>query len=183
MDRDVELLRSISGGDRQAFARFYDQYGKVLFSLAHRILNDQSEAEDVLREVFAQIWDQAADWHPGLGKPFSWAVALTRNKAVDYLHAYQNRAKLLGQVASDLLVRAPGLPTANDAVRSRQSVELIATAISELPADQRKAIEITFFTGLAQPELAETLHEPPAAIPARLRGGLMKLRERTEGFV
>jgi len=183
MDRDVELLRSISGGDRPAFSRFYDQYGGVLFSLAFRILNDQQEAEDVLREVFGQIRDQAAAYHPGLGQPFSWAVTLTRNKAVDYLHAYQNRAKLSEQVAGEMLVRIPGSPTANDSVRSRQSAELITTALAELPADQRQAIEITFFSGLAQPELAETLQASSAVIPARIRSGLRTLRERLEGFV
>ena len=183
MDRDVELLRSISGGDRQAFARFYDQYGKLLYSLAFRILADQQEAGDVLREVLGQIREQAGAWHPGLGKPFSWAVTLTRNKAVDYLHAFQNRAKLHEQAASPMLVRLPGSPTANDAVRSQLGAERIVTAIAELPEDQRRAIEATFFSGPTEPELAETLQAPPAAIYAGLRSGLAKLRERLEGFV
>ncbi len=183
VDKDVELLRSISEGDRQAFSQLYDQYGKLLFSLAYRILNDQQESEDVLRDVFSQIREHAGEWRPGLGRPFTWIVTLTRNKAVDYLHAYQNRTKLHEQVTREMLVRAPGSPTANDAVRSRQGVEAIAAAIAELSEDQRKAIEITFFSGLSQQELAETLKESPASIGARISTGLGKLRERLEGVV
>ena len=182
-DKDVELLRSISGGDRMALSRFYDQYAPLLFSLAFRILNDQQEAEDVLREVFVQIWDKAGAWHPGLGRPLSWAVALTRNKAVDYLHAYQNRSKLMEQVAGEMVVRAAGSPTANDSVRSRQCAGLISATVAELPEEQRKAIEITFFSGLSQQEISETLKEPSDVITGQICTGLLTLRERLEGRI
>jgi RNA polymerase sigma-70 factor (ECF subfamily) len=182
-DKDVELLRAIGGGDRTALSRFYDQYAPLLFSLAFRILNDQQEAEDVLREVFVQIWDQARTWHPGQGRPLSWAVALTRNKAVDYLHAYQHRGKLLEQVAAEMVVRAPGSPTANDSLRSRQCAELISTAVAELPEDQRKAIEVTFFSGLTGAEISETLKAPSDTVTAQICSGLLTLRERLEGRI
>ena len=183
MDQDVELLRHISEGDRHSFSRFYDQYCKLLFAIAFRILNDQKEAEDVLQEVFLQIWDKAGTYNPVLGKPISWAVTLTRNKAIDYIRAHQRRSKLLEHAANEMLVCAPGSATANESVHGREHEELISSAVAELPAEQRKAIEMAFFTGLTQNEISELLKEPLGTIKARIRRGMLKLRERLEGFV
>ena len=183
MDNDVDLLRRMGEGDRQAFSRFYDQYAKLLFSLAFRILNEQQEAEDVLQDVFVQIWNQARAYHPRWGKPGGWALGLTRNKAVDYLRAYQHDDKLREQAAAEMLIRSATAPTANASVRGTGSVESISAAVAELPEDQRRAIELAFFTGLTQRELAETLNEPAGIINARIRSGLLKLRRRLEGVV
>ena len=183
LDKDIELLRCISEGDRYAFSCFYDNYSRLLFSIAFRILNDQKEAEDVLQEVFLQIWDKAGSYKPELGKPSSWAVTLTRNKAIDYIRAGQRRSRLLELASTELLVRQPGAAAANESVRSRDGTELITSAVSELPEDQRRAIEMAFFTGLTQHEISETLQEPLGTIKARIRRGMMKLRGRLEGFV
>jgi len=179
---DIELMRGISQGDRWAFACFYDQYSKLLFAVAFRILNDQKEAEDVLQEVFLQIWDKAGTYNPALGKPISWAVTLTRNKAIDYIRAHQRRTKLLEHAATDLLANAPG-GTANEAVHGRPNEELINSAVAELPAEQRRAIELAFFNGFTQHEISETLKEPLGTIKARIRRGMLRLRERLEGVV
>ena len=177
------MLRHISEGDRHSFSRFYDQYCKLLFAIAFRILNDQKEAEDVLQEVFLQIWDKAGTYNPVLGKPISWAVTLTRNKAIDYIRAHQRRSKLLEHAANEMLVCAPGSATANESVHGREHEELISSAVAELPAEQRKAIEMAFFTGLTQNEISELLKEPLGTIKARIRRGMLILRERLEGFV
>lgn len=183
LDKDIELLRCISEGDRYAFSCFYDNYSRLLFAIAFRILNDQKEAEDVLQEVFLQIWDKAGSYKPELGKPSSWAVTLTRNKAIDYIRAGQRRSRLLELASTEMLVRQPGAAAANESVRGRDGTELITSAVSELPADQRRAIELAFFTGLTQHEISETLQEPLGTIKARIRRGMMKLRGRLEGFV
>jgi len=182
-DPDVELLRGISAGDRHAFARFYEQYCKLLFSIAYRILNDQKEAEDVLQEVFLQIWDKAGSYNPVLGRPGSWAVTLTRNKAIDYIRAHERRSRLLENASTEMLVSTPGSPTAHESVHGRGDAELISSAVAELPADQRKAIEMAFFSGLTQHEISETLKEPLGTIKARIRRGMLKLRDRLEGVV
>jgi len=181
MYNDVDLLRRIGEGDRQAFSRFYDQYAGLLFSVAFRIINEQQEAEDVLQEVFGQIWHQARTYHPRRGRPSGWALTLTRNKATDYLRAYQQGAKLQEQASAEMVVRSAAAPTANALVRSRSSTELIAAAVAELPQDQRKAMELAFFTGLTLHEISAVLHEPVGAVSARIRGGLLKLRTRLEG--
>jgi len=181
-NQDVELMRGISQGDRWAFACFYDQYCKLLFAVAFRILNDQKESEDVLQEVFLQIWDKAGSYNPALGKPISWAVTLTRNKAIDYIRAHQRRTKLMEHAATEMLANAPGA-TANEAVHGRQNEELINSAVADLPVEQRTAIEMAFFCGFTQNEISETLKEPLGTIKARIRRGMLKLRERLEGVV
>ena len=180
---EVELLRSISEGDRHAFSRFYDQYARLLFSIAFRILNDQKEAEDVLQEVFLQIWDKAGSYNPLLGKPGSWAVTLTRNKAIDYIRAHQRRSKLVEHAATEIAANPATFAPANDSVHRPDHAELISSAVAELPADQRKAIEMAFFSGFTQNEISETLKEPLGTIKARIRRGMLKLRDRLEGFV
>jgi len=183
VDQDVALLRSISEGDRGAFSRFYEQHCKLLFSIAFRILNDQKEAEDVLQEVFLQIWDKAGSYNPALGRPGSWAVTLTRNKAIDHIRAHERRSRLLESASTEILARAPGAATANEAVHGRADPELVSSAVAELPADQRKAIEMAFFSGLTQHEISESLNEPLGTIKARIRRGMLKLRERLEGVL
>lgn len=183
MADDVELLRSISEGDRYAFSCFYDQYAKLLFSIAFRILNDQKEAEDVLQEVFVQIWDKAGSYNPALGKPASWAVTLTRNKAIDFIRAHQRRSKLMEHASTEMLAHSRVSPTANESLPGQEHAELISTAVAELPADQRKAIEMAFFCGFTQYEISESLKEPLGTIKARIRRGMLKLRDRLEGLV
>lgn len=183
MEDDIELLRSISEGDRQAFSCFYDRHCKLLFAIAFRILNDQREAEDALQEAFVQIWEKAVSYNPALGKPFSWAVTLTRNKAIDHLRASQRRSKLMEQASTEMLAGTAGSATANEGRHGRENAELITSAVAELPQDQRKAIEMAFFSGLTQNEISETLQEPLGTIKARIRRGMLKLRDRLEGFV
>ena len=180
---EVELLRSISEGDRYAFSCFYDQYAKLLFSIAFRILDDQKEAEDVLQEVFLQIWDKAGSYNPLLGKPGSWAVTLTRNKAIDYIRAHQRRSKLMEHASTEMAANPSAFSPANESVHRPEHAELISSAVAELPADQRKAIEMAFFSGFTQNEISETLKEPLGTIKARIRRGMLKLRDRLEGFV
>jgi len=182
-DQDVDLLRDISMGDRSAFARFYDQYSGLLFSIAFKILNDAKEAEDVLQEVFLQVWDKAGHYDPRLGKPVSWAVTLTRNKSIDHIRSSHRRSRLMEQAATEMEVHTHNGGTANESVRGRESAELISSAVAELPADQRKAIEMAFFSGLTQNEISETLKEPLGTIKARIRRGMLKLRDRLEGCV
>jgi RNA polymerase sigma-70 factor (ECF subfamily) len=183
LDNDVDLLRNIGVGDRSAFSRFYDQYSKLLFSIAFKILNDSKEAEDVLQEVFLQIWDKAAQYDPRLGKPVSWAVTLTRNKSIDHIRSSQRRSKLMEQASTEMAVREDCAETANETVRGRESAELIARAVAELPEDQRNAIEMAFFSGLTQNEISETLKTPLGTIKARIRRGMLRLRDRLEGSV
>jgi RNA polymerase sigma-70 factor (ECF subfamily) len=182
-NRDTELLRQIAAGDRSAFAEFYDQHSTLMFSVACKILNDAGEAEDVLQEVFVQIWEKAARFDPKLGKASSWAAILVRNKAIDRIRASQRRTRLAEEAASEQGPAANVSDTANETIYGHEKANLINTAIVELPVEQRQAIELAYFSGLTQDEISKKLNQPLGTIKARIRRGLLKLRDQLEGFL
>jgi RNA polymerase sigma-70 factor (ECF subfamily) len=182
-DRDLELLRQIAGGDRAAFAEFYERHATLMFSVASKILNDPGEAEDVLQEVFLQIWEQAARFDPQLGKASSWAAILVRNRAIDRIRASQRRTRLAEEAGVEQVVAIEVSETANGVIHGHEQAKLIQTAIGELPAEQRRAIELAYFSGLTQDEISKKLNEPLGTIKARIRRGLLKLRDQLEGVL
>lgn len=182
-DRDIELLRQIAAGDRSAFGEFYDRHSVLMFSVASRILNDPSDAEDVMQEAFVQIWEKAGNFDPKLGKPSSWAAILVRNKAIDRIRGSQRRSRLALEAGAEMAIAAEANDSANDMVHGHDQAQLIHSAIVELPAEQRNAIELAYFSGLTQNEISEKLHEPLGTVKARIRRGLLKLRDQLEGLL
>ena len=178
---DVELLRQIAGGNRAAFAQFYDRHSTLMFSVACKILSDQSEAEDVLQDVFVQIWEKAKNFDPKLGKASSWAAILVRNKAIDRLRASQRRSRLAEDAGAEFIL--PDSDSANETAYGHEKAKLIQTAIISLPDEQRRAIELAYFSGLTQNEISEKLSEPLGTVKARIRRGLLKLRDQLEGLL
>ena len=174
---EVDLLRRIARGDRDAFAQFYDQFSGILFATALKILQDAKEAEDVLQEVFLQIWDKAGNYDPNLGKPVTWTITLTRHRAIDRLRSTQRRYKLVEDATPELADRQPTTGENFDA----DSNAIVRTAVKTLPADQRVAIELAFFGGLTQDEISQNLQQPLGTIKARIRRGMMRLRDSLEG--
>jgi RNA polymerase sigma-70 factor (ECF subfamily) len=181
-DQDAALIARIRGGERAAFVAFYDRYSPLLFSVAARVLGDRKEAEDVLQEVMLVIWNKSGDYDPQLGTLSSWAVAVTRNKALDRLRARTRRLRLIEEAA--VLAGDSGAtayPSANEILHGRERAELLRDAMKALPADQRMAIELAFFTGLSQSDIAERLQQPLGTIKARIRRGMLRLREQLGG--
>ncbi len=178
---EVELLRRIARQDRQAFAQLYDRYAGVLFATAFRVVNDHEEASDVLQEVFVQIWEKSAAFDPALGKPFSWALTLTRNRAIDRLRAVRRRYRFLEEITQEMEEPADH-HTAGDELFGRERALLIRAAVEALPLEQRQAIEMAFLGGQTQYEIAEALKQPLGTIKARIRRGMLKLRDRLKGL-
>jgi RNA polymerase sigma-70 factor (ECF subfamily) len=181
-ESQAQLLRRIAGQDRQALAEFYDQTAGPLFSTAIRILGDAHEAEEVIQDAFLQIWGKAATFDATLGAPFYWALSITRNRAIDRLRARQRRARL----AEELHETAPDSPPFASPFQNALSEEDLAavrSAVNGLPGEQRQAIELAFFGGMTHTEIAEALHEPLGTIKARIRRGMLKLRENLQAYV
>lgn len=183
MDEGLEMLRRIGAKDRVALAEFYDKYSTLLFSIASKILNNSAEAEDVLQEAFVQIWEKAGDFDPNLGKPLAWAITLVRNRAIDRIRASRRRDLLAKEAGAEYAIAIEFSETANETVHGHEKSKLIHSAIVELPAEQRRAIELAFFSGLTQNEISEKLNEPLGTVKARIRRGLLKLREQLEGVL
>jgi len=182
-DRDIELLRQIAAGDRTAFAEFYDRHSTLMFSIASRILNDPGEAEDVLQVVFLQIWETAGKFDAEIGKASSWAATLVRNKAIDRIRASQRRMRLAEESGVEQAIAAEAPDSANDTIYGRDKAQVIQSVIVGLPEDQRRAIELAYFSGLTQEEISKKLNEPLGTIKARIRRGLLKLRDQLEGLL
>jgi RNA polymerase sigma-70 factor (ECF subfamily) len=178
----ADLLAAMARGDKAALARLYDLLAKPLYSLAFRVLNDAGDAQDVVQDVFLQMWHKAANYDTGRGSVFAWAATLTRNRAIDRVRMRKRRAELLAESAPDLQPAAVGNDT--DSAGSlwlREKAGAVRTALAALAPDQQKAIELAFFGGLTQQEIAAKLNEPLGTIKARIRRGLLKLREILPG--
>jgi RNA polymerase sigma-70 factor (ECF subfamily) len=171
---DISLLQAIARKDEPALAALYDRYRLILFGLLMRILNSREEAEDVLQEVFLQVWRRAADFDERRGRPFTWLVTLTRSRAIDRLRQLNSRARLVSSETE--VVAFSLLDPAQDAFRSEQR-ELVAGALAELSEEQRHTLTLAYFEGLTQSEIAARLSSPLGTVKTRMRSGMIKLRE------
>ena len=175
---EIALLRRIAQGDHASLGELYDRFSGVLFSVAFRVLNNREATEDVLQDVFVQIWEKAPSYDPARGKPMTWAVTLTRNKAIDRLRSTQRRSRLQDEVQREAeTFEQFDDQSSFDAVASGETAQLVREAIRKLSKDQREAIELAFFSSLTQTEIAERLNEPLGTVKARIRRGMMKLRD------
>lgn len=177
---DAALLREIARGDRDAFTRLYDRFSRPLFAVASRILHDAAEAEDVVHDAFISIWQKSATFDPARCSAFGWAIALTRNRAIDRLRTRHRRHEILDtSVPADL---GYDETTTNSATSSadlslKERATTVRDAVTQLSPEQRRALELAFFSGLTQQEIAARLHEPLGTVKARIRRGLLKLRD------
>jgi len=161
-------------------AEFYDRAAGPLFSLALRILGEPADAEEVVQDVFVQIWDKAATFDPDMGAPFHWALRIARNRSIDRLRARQRRTRLISELERSAfpatILEQPSTKTHLE----EGEVAAVRSAVGGLPPEQRQAIEMAFFGGLTHMEIAEALNEPLGTIKARIRRGMLKLRESLE---
>ena len=168
------LLQRIAGGDLQAVSELYDQIAPPLFSVAVRILGDAADAEEVIQDVFVQVWEKAATFEERLGSAFHWALSITRHRCIDRLRSRQRRARLAEEFQNNLASQ----PTPVESTSSLETEDIVAIreALKNLPEDQRQAIEMAFFGGQTHLEIAELLNQPLGTIKARIRRGMLKLR-------
>lgn len=176
---NTELLSRIARGDETAFERFYDQFAHGLYSLVYKILNDEKETEDVIQEGFAQIWKKAGTYDGNRSSAFTWAVMIMRNKAIDHIRSRQRQSRLVEEAALESSHDEDARE--DDSVALNEKRKIVRAALGKIPADQRQAIDLAFFSGLTQMQIAEKLGEPLGTVKARIRRGLLKLRESLNG--
>ena len=175
---DEESMRRIATGDESAFGTFYRRFAPTLFALVCRILRDQKEAEDVLQEAFVQMWKKAGSYDAQRSSVFTWAVMITRNKAIDRVRSLQRRTRVVEAVEAETSAEpAVASEHARDALRKNEDRELVQAALSHLPDAQREAISLAFFSGLTQLEISDRLGAPLGTVKARIRRGLLGLRD------
>ncbi len=178
---DSELMRGLVQGDETAFSSFYRRFAPGLFSMIYQILQDQKESEDVVQEAFVQMWKKASSYDPSRSGLFTWAVMISRNKAIDRLRSRQRRFRTVEAVAAELgaVPPASGEP-ADDLLDQSEERNRVRAALSKLPEGQREAIDLAFFGGMTQMEISSKLGAPLGTVKARIRRGLLALRDVLE---
>jgi RNA polymerase sigma-70 factor (ECF subfamily) len=175
-ETEATLLRQIAGQDQLAFGELYDRTSGLVYSVAHRIMGQTVEAEDVTQEIFLAIWNNAGSFDPTLSKPTTWIVALTRNKCIDRLRRLHRRSRVIDESAE---FDADGAST-DGAERGDEDNATLRTelrsALAALPHDERRLLDLAFFGGLTQREVAVELGLPLGTVKARIRRGLLRLR-------
>jgi RNA polymerase sigma-70 factor (ECF subfamily) len=175
---ELELLARIAGRERAAFEELYTRYKNILYATALKFLKTDADAQDVVQDVFIQIWDKAKLYDPAKGKPLTWALTLTRNRSIDRIRAIQRRSRLRDEFEHETAVdESAGVREALFRVDASEKAKILREAVSQLSPQQRVVIELAFFRGLTQNEIADQLGEPLGTVKARARRGLMKLKE------
>lgn len=179
---EMDLLRRVAQKDRAAFEELYSRYSNVLYATALKFLKEDADAQDVVQDVFIQIWDKAKLYDPAKGKPLTWAMTMTRNRSIDRIRAIQRRSRLRDEFEQETVFdESAGVREALSGVDASEKGRILRDAVSQLSPQQKTVIELAFFRGLTQSEIADKLGEPLGTIKARARRGLMKLKEALEG--
>jgi RNA polymerase sigma factor (sigma-70 family) len=167
---DEALLEAVADADEAALGELYDRFGRVAYGLALRILRDAALAEDAVQEAFLQVWRGAADYRSERAKASTWVLTFVHRRAVDLVRREERRRA----EPVDALPE-PVAPGADEAAVDRSRREIVQEALSRLPAEQRKAIQLAYYGGLTQSELAERLNQPLGTIKSRMFTGLQRL--------
>jgi RNA polymerase sigma-70 factor, ECF subfamily len=180
---DQEMIARIGRGDQSAFSALYDRLSGPLYSLALKMLGDASDAQDALQEVFVQVWSRAGTYDSEKSSVFSWAVLLTRSRAIDRLRARDRRLRVVvGSTADETKLaeatNASTVESAADTADKNDEAAHVRSLLNNLPEEQRQAIDLAFFGHLTHHEIAARLGQPLGTIKARIRRGLLKLREQ-----
>ena len=168
---DEALVEAVARSDEDALGELYDRFGKVAYGLAFRVLKDAALAEDAVQEAFLQAWRGAGAYRPERAKASTWLLTFVHRRAVDLVRREERRRTVSGDPE-------PEMPSsgADEAVVARSRREIVRQALARLPAEQREAIELAYYGGLTQSELAQRLDQPLGTIKSRMFTGLQRLR-------
>jgi RNA polymerase sigma-70 factor (ECF subfamily) len=175
---DLASLERFAAGDQAAAAGLYDRHSRALYSLILRIVGDETEAEDVLQEVFTQAFRQASRYDASRGAVAAWLLMMARSRAIDRIRSRRTRFEArTGEVLQPLDEMPSSQQDAASAMLDAEQTRLVRQALGELPLLQRMAIELAYYEGLSHTEIAQRLEQPLGTVKTRIRLGLLKLRD------
>lgn len=176
-DRDwAALIARVARGDDTALSRLYDETSRLVFGLTLRILGDGATAEEVLLDVYCQVWRQAASYDSGRGAPLAWLMTIARSRSIDRLRSgkqHQQRSEPLDSIGDH--PSATATPEETGVISERRT--MVRSALASLAPEQRQVIELAYYGGLSHSEIAAKLDQPLGTVKTRTRLGMMKLRE------
>lgn len=170
------VIKRIAEGDQSALTEFYDATNRLAFGLVLRVLNDRSAAEEVLLDVYMQVWRQAARYDTTRGTPLSWLLTIARSRAIDRLRSGKHERQNEPIEAADRLLTL--VPSPQDMTVAAERQELVRSALNTLSPEQREVIELAYYLGMSHGEIAAKLNQPLGTVKTRMRLGMMKLREK-----
>jgi len=172
---DFELMRRIAAGDKSALALCYDKFSPLVYSVGMRILRDHQEAEDLLIDVFYELWDRGERYDAARGAPINYLSNLARSRAIDRLRSRSFRQRLPELTQAHDQPAAGANPT--DQLATSEQCARIRQAMQTLDAIQRQAVELSFFSGLSHSEIATQMNKPLGTVKTYIRQGLIRLRD------
>jgi len=175
---DHELIQRIQQRDRQAFDLFYDRYAQIIFSVCIRILKDTGEAEDVLQEIFVQIWKEAERFDAARASVKTWVFTIARSRSLDRYRSRKTAHQRFEDAAAEELHQ---ISSKEDLQSTSVIQQYVASAMQQLSKEQRLVLELCYYRGLTQEEISNLLGEPLGTIKSRIRAALMKLRSAFAG--
>jgi RNA polymerase sigma-70 factor (ECF subfamily) len=178
------LLPSVARGDTTAFESLYDRYSSTLYALLLRILANPEDAQEVLQETFVKAWTNAKMFDSARGSEVAWLISIARSRGIDRLRSRKIRGDRENDAGREISIHSSFVESTTGADKAVQSQEssAVRSALSELPEAQRLALELAYFEGLSQSEIAAKLGEPLGTIKTRMQLGMKKLRERLQAF-
>jgi RNA polymerase sigma-70 factor (ECF subfamily) len=180
---DEELMPWIGRKDAEAFEVFYDRHGGAAFSLAYRILGERGAAEDCIQEAFISIWRSGGRFDPARGSVRSWTLSIVRNRAIDALRSKAGKAPKLTFDDEEILESRPSAELTDEEAMRHETATEVRGALTQLPDEQSKVIQLAYFGGFSQSEIAGMLNVPLGTVKGRMRLGLEKIRgELAEGL-
>jgi RNA polymerase sigma-70 factor (ECF subfamily) len=168
------LIKSIAAGDQHALSTLYDTTSRLMYGLVLRIVSDAGTAEEVLLDVYTQVWRRAADYTEGRGSPLAWLTTIARSRAIDRLRAGRNEQR---NQPLDLTIQTATTENLEEALVVREMQHRVRAALASLSNEQRVVIELAYYSGLSHSEIAAQLNQPLGTVKTRTRLGMMKLRE------
>ncbi|MEP6831831.1 MAG: sigma-70 family RNA polymerase sigma factor [Gemmatimonas sp.] len=174
------LVNGMASGDERAAAVLFDEFSPVLFALALRIVGERADAEEVVLEAFTQAWKSAGYYQADRSSVLSWLSMITRTRALDFVRTRDRRNKALinasQQMGDEPLAIGSATGVASDRLEEEERADAVGHALNSLSVPQRVAIELSFFSGLTHPEIAERLGEPLGTVKTRIRLGIQHMR-------
>ncbi len=171
-----DYLKRVAGGDESALSALYDETCSIVYSLAYRVLREAGTAEEVTLDVYTQVWRSAASFDSSRGSVFSWLTMLARSRSIDRLRHWANRAGREEPIDEASGIASPRAGPEEQASWEQQR-KRVCDALNVLPPEQRQVIELGYFSGLSQGEIADEIGIPLGTVKTRVRLGMLKLRE------
>ena len=172
-----DLMQKIASGDHEAFDKFCDRYSPLIFSTAYKVLKHAQDAEDVAHDVLLSVWNKAGSYNAAKGTLVTWICTTARNRSIDRVRSFQRRAAMHDRFETRLDGQKPeARTTGRDELYQSDARSILESVVVDLTPEQREVIELAYFEGLTQRQIADRLESPLGTVKARIRRGLQRLR-------